>query len=85
MRTLRGVVIFAAVSTLLVASEARAQITRIDFDVVESPALDGRSFGEVGKYERLRGRVYGEVDPADPRNRANVNLDHAPLNAHGRV
>ena len=85
MGTLRGVVMFAAVSTLLVASEARAQITRIDFDVVESPALDGRSFGEVGKYERLRGRFYGEVDPADPRNRGIVNLEHAPLNANGRV
>ena len=85
MRTIRGVVFFAAVSILLVASEARAQITRIDLAVVESPALDGRSFGEVGTYERLRGRFYGEIDPADTRHRGIVNLEHAPLNADGRV
>ena len=85
MRTLRGFVLFAAMSTLLVASEAQAQITRIDLEVVESPALGGRSFGEVGTYERLRGRFYGEVDPADSRHRGIVNLEHAPLNANGRV
>ena len=45
VKALSGAVFFAAVSTLLVVAEARAQITRIDFHVVESPALDGRSFG----------------------------------------
>ena len=27
-----------------------------------------RSFDEVGPYEKLRGRAYGEIDPSDPRN-----------------
>ena len=85
VKALSGAVLFAAVSTLLVVAEARAQITRIDFHVVESPALDGRSFGEVGKYERLRGRFYGEIDPADRRHREIVNLELAPRNANGRV
>ena len=71
MRTLRGAASVAAIFTLpLLASDARAQITRIDFEVVESPALDGRSFGEVGQYERLRGFAHGEVDPGDPRHQA---------------
>ena len=67
------------------AFDADAQITRFDVDVVESPALDGESFGTVGQYERLRGIAYGEVDPADPRHQGIVNLAHAPLNARGKV
>jgi hypothetical protein len=65
--------------------EARAQVTRFDVDVVESPALDGERYGAVGAYERLRGIAYGEVDPADPHHRDIVNLAHAPRNARGRV
>ena len=75
----------AAVVVLLSAGSAAAQVTRIDLPVVESPALEGESFGEVGRYERLRGRVTGEVDPADPRHGHIVNLDRAPRNDRGRV
>ncbi len=54
--------------SLLIAADSDAQITRIDLEVVESPALDGRSYGHVGQYEFLRGVVYGEADPTDPRH-----------------
>jgi hypothetical protein len=67
------------------ALEAHAQVTRFDVDVVESPALGGERFGTIGAYERLRGVATGEVDPADPRHRDIVNLDHAPRNARGKV
>ncbi|HSH74184.1 MAG TPA: alpha/beta hydrolase domain-containing protein [Longimicrobiales bacterium] len=77
---------FAALLTLVAHAPAVwAQVTRIDLQVVESPALDGRSFGDVGRYERLRGLVYGAVDPDDPRHRDIVNLHLAPRNADGRV
>ena len=49
---------------------AEARITRIEITSVESPTFDGRAFGRVGPYEKLRGRAYGEVDPTDPRNAA---------------
>ncbi len=75
----------AAVLVLLAAGIASAQVTRIDLPVVESPALEGESFGDVGRYERLRGLVTGEVNPADPRHGHIVNLDHAPRNDRGRV
>ncbi len=75
----------APIVALLSAGSAPAQITRVDLPVVESPALGGESFGEVGRYERLRGLVTGEVDPADPRHRHIVNLDRAPRNDRGRV
>ena len=62
-----------------------AQVTRLQIQDVESPALDGRSFGGVGRYERLRLVAYGAVDPDDPRHADIVNLDLAPRNAAGRV
>ena len=71
--------------TLVVTADAFAQVTRIDLQVVESPALDGQSFGRVGQYERLRSVVYGDVDPSDPRHREIVDLDSAPRNDAGRV
>ena len=70
---------------LIVTADAFAQVTRIDLQVVELPALDGQSFGRVGQYERLRGVVYGDVDPSDPRHREIVDLDSAPRNEAGRV
>ena len=75
----------ATAIAVLLAADAFAQITRIDLQVVESPALDGQRFGQVGQYERLRGIAYGEVDPTDPRHREIANLEHAPRNASGRV
>jgi hypothetical protein len=73
------------VLSVLAVPEAVAQITRIDLDVVESPVLDGQSFGAVGSYELLRGLAYGEVDPQDPRHRDIVNIDRAPKNDAGLV
>ena len=75
----------AILSVLLMAVSAAAQVTRMALEVVESPALDGRRFGQIGQYERLRGIVYAEVDPDDPRHREIVNLGKAPRNARGRV
>jgi hypothetical protein len=49
------------------------------------PAFRGRSFGTVGRYERVRGTVVGWVDPADPRNAPIADLDRAPRNRFGFV
>ena len=59
-------VFVAATLALLLPVDARAQITQIDVQVVESPALDGQRFGQIGQYERLRGIAHGEVDPLEP-------------------
>ncbi|MQA90315.1 MAG: hypothetical protein GEU90_08770 [Gemmatimonas sp.] len=77
--------ILALVFTLSVPGRAPAQITRIELEVVESPALDGRRFGEVGHYERIRGIAYGEVDPMHPLNVDIIDLELAPRNERGRV
>ena len=86
MRIIYGVALFVATFIgPLVTADVSAQVTRIDFQVVESPAFDGQSFGDIGQYERLRGVAYGEVDPNDVRHREIVNITEAPLNTRGRV
>ena len=47
--------------------------------------LRGPRFGNVGAYEKLVGRAFGEVDPKDPRNAVIVDIAHAPKNARGMV
>ncbi|MEO2198254.1 MAG: hypothetical protein ABGY72_19475, partial [bacterium] len=75
------------VTVLMVASSpvVEASIVRIVIDTVESPSDDGQVYGDVGAYERLVGRAFGELDPDDPRNALIQDLDLAPRNERGRV
>ena len=57
----------------------------IDPDRSESPTFEGKSFGSVGQYEKLRGVAYGELDPSDPRNAVITDLELAPRNERGMV
>src|SRR5947209_3911699 len=66
-------------------SSAEAQITRIEITRVESPTFEGMAFGDVGLYEKIVGRAFGEVDPQDPRNAAITDISLAPRNARGMV
>ena len=85
----RSVFVRCAMTVLLAlslsVSLAEARITRIEVTSVESPTFGGTAFGSVGPYEKLRGKMYGEVDPANPVNAVIFNLDKAPLNAGGMV
>lgn len=67
------------------SNPAEARITRIEISSVESPTFEGRIFGNVGAYEKLRGTAYGEVDPADPRNAVITDIDLAATNGSGMV
>jgi alpha/beta hydrolase family protein len=69
----------------LAPGAAEARITRIDITSVQSPTFDGGTFGTAGAYEKLRGRAFGEVDPADPRNAIITDIELAPRNATGKV
>jgi hypothetical protein len=62
----------------------RAEVSRIEI-ASRAPVLDGKSFGDVGPYEKIVGKVFFSVDPANPRNKAIVDLDKAPRDAAGRV
>lgn len=75
-------IVTAALITASAALEAR--VVRL---VVEKrrPLAEGRSFGEVGPYERLEGTAVFEVDPQDPLNRVIMNIEKAPQNSARRV
>jgi hypothetical protein len=45
----------------------------------------GYEFPVSGAYEKLVGKIHGEVNPRNPLNRVIVNLDKAPRNRRGRV
>ena len=68
----------AFISTLQ-ARVVRVEITsRTDID-------NGKSFGAAGAYEKITGRVYFAVDPANQHNRQIMDLDKAPRNTQGEV
>ena len=69
---------------LLGATGANAETVRFDVEFRED-VLGGRSWGLAGAYERLAGRIHFEVDPQNSANRIIRDIDHAPLNAAGRV
>lgn len=60
-------------------------ITKIIIDKKQSPTFDGVSFGEVGQYEKLVGRAYGELDPESDLNAVIADIALAPRNARGMV
>lgn len=60
-------------------------ITKFIIDSIQSPTFDGVSFGEVGQYEKLVGRAFGELDPESSLNAAITDLALAPRNARGKV
>jgi Alpha/beta hydrolase domain len=72
-----GVIVFTV-------AEADARITHIEITKTE-PAFGGQPFGDIGPYERLTGRVTGELDPADPANSGIQDINLAPRNARGMV
>jgi len=55
--------------TFLAIATAEARITRIEITSTESPTFGGYSWPEVGQYEKLVGKAYGEVNPHDPATR----------------
>ncbi len=67
---------------VLHSAPSEARIVRIEVTKVE-PAFGGQTFGDVGAYERVIGRAYGEVDPGAPANAIIQDIGLAPRNAKG--
>jgi hypothetical protein len=80
-----SIAVALAAGTAFTAPFAEARITKIEITSTESPTFEGRTFGTVGAYEKLRGIAHGEVDPADPRNALITDIERAPRNADGKV
>ncbi|WP_324671720.1 alpha/beta hydrolase domain-containing protein [Hymenobacter sp. GOD-10R] len=70
---------------MLTLPTVQARIVRIEITSVQSPTFEGKVFGKVGAYEKLRGKAYGEVDPSLPQNALITDIALAPRNARGMV
>jgi hypothetical protein len=85
MDILRSACIVLIASVIAAApGPTRAEVSRIEV-ASRAAVLDGKSFGDTGPYEKITGKVYFSVDPANPHNTGIVDLDKAPRNASGRV
>jgi hypothetical protein len=74
-----------AAALLLCAAPLDARITRIVIEHGDAVGYQGKSFGDVGRYELLVGHAYGELDPRNPLNAIITDLALAPRNARGFV
>lgn len=72
-------------SSLLTGQIAQARIVRIEITNTQSPTFEGKAFGKVGAYEKLRGKAYGELDPNRPQNALITDIRLAPRNVRGMV
>jgi len=61
-----------------------ARVLRVDV-TSRQDVLNGKSFGDVGPYERVTGRVYFSVAVANPHNRRIVDLANAVNLKNGEV
>jgi hypothetical protein len=81
---MRKIVTAVIAAACLVPVTVRAEVVR--FEVLEHvPAFAGRSFGDVGPYERITARATIGLDPADDRNAVITDLALAPRTPQGRV
>jgi hypothetical protein len=86
-KTLASAAAFIPVSALLgliFVAAADARVTEIKLEAA-APFVEGRVFGRVGAYERVKGVAKGELDPGAPQNAGIVDLDKAPRNNRGMV
>lgn len=84
MRAAKATVLVVLLAAAL-ATPASARVVRFVIDTRTSPAFGGATFGSAGQYETLAGRVFGELDPADPLNSIIQDIQLAPRNANGKV
>lgn len=81
MRRLASLASFLFLLTIL---PANARVVRVEI-ASRVEVLNGKSFGDVGVYERITGRVYFSVAAANPHNRRIVDLANAVNLKNGAV
>jgi hypothetical protein len=69
---------------MLLAASGQARVVRVEI-LSRSDIQDGKPFATSGAYEKITGRVYFAVDPANIHNRQIVDLGLAARNARGEV
>jgi Alpha/beta hydrolase domain len=74
-----------ALTAVVMAGSVRAEVTKVEIVSVQHAALEGKAFGDIGTYDRIKARVTVAVDPADRRNAVIADIALAPRNAAGKV
>jgi hypothetical protein len=74
----------AAALILASASVADANVVRVEILQTTTVAAP-RGAEAIGPFERITGRIHGEIDPDDPKNAIITDIKLAPRNARGRV
>ena len=81
---MRRILAGAIAAVCLLPVTLRAEVVR--FDITERvPAFAGRSFGDVGAYERITARATIALNPSDDRNAVITDLAQAPRGPDGKV
>ena len=62
------------------AAVGEARVSRIEILKVEPAPAPA---GAAGQYEKITGKVYGQLDPGDPKNALITDIRFAPRNASG--
>lgn len=83
-RAAAAVVLALLASAALLPARAAAEVLRVEI-TSRQLVLDGRSFGDVGPYEKITGTVHFGVDPTDPANARITDIGLAPVNGDGLV
>ena len=67
------------------ASVANANVVRIEILADSTCCRAAEEPKPVGPFERITGKIHGEIDPNDPKNAIITDIKLAPRNAKGRV
>lgn len=68
----------------LVCGPAHSEVTRVEV-IEQKPFAGGRTFGQAGAYEEVRGIVHYSVDPKAASSQTIADITLSPTNADGKV
>jgi Alpha/beta hydrolase domain len=72
------------IGILILPALTSAEVSRVEI-ASRRDVAGGRSFGSTGPYERLTGKIYFAIDPANARNQVIADLDKAAKDAAGKI
>jgi len=84
LRHAAELVLLVLVWVLIWPARVGAEVSRVEI-VSRRDVAGGRAFGSSGPYERITGKLYFLIDPANKRNQVIADLDKAPRNATGKI
>ena len=85
MKRLCASIVGMTCAATVFAGTAQSEVTKFEIISVEHNALEGRVFGDVGTYDKIKAKVTIAVDPTDRRNMPVSDIGLAPKNAAGMV